>query len=432
MATMPTPAAQRAEPSTTAYAQFAAKLRAVGLVSDPWVETTPRFATEPTFLSAADYHQVCHAAEAMTEVHQELVGLVCDDPALLETYFALGPVGRALWEISTGQHPAAQWHGVARADIFLTESGPVFCELNADTPSGHAEAVTLSQVFREQPGVDPNSNFEQQMQALFKFTAARLGLALDQVSVGIVYPTELTEDLGLILLYQRWLLAWGAKVTLGSPFNLGPSNDERVSLLGQPCDIIVRHYKTDWWTEREPVWKSAVYTDTAPLTRPLAPLLRAQLAGRVAVLNPWGAIVPQNKRCLALMWEQKHRFSVRSQGFIERYLPVTHRMEAFDLDRLRTERASWVIKSDYGCEGEETLVGSFTSDAEWSAALNDALPNRWIVQRAFTPRLDDAGRNCNLGVYLIAGATSGMYGRLSVGPTNATALSTAIRVSEQA
>jgi hypothetical protein len=205
-----------------------------------------------------------------------------------------------------------------------------------------------------------------------------------------------------------------------------------VSLLGQPCDIIVRHYKTDWWTERESVWKKAAFADAEPLTGPLGPLLSAQLAGRVAVLNPWGAIIPQNKRCLALMWEQKQRFSARSRGFIERYLPMTHRMEAFDLDRLRNERAEWVLKSDYGCEGDETLVGSFTSDADWRAALEDAVPHRWIVQRAFTPKLDDSGRNCNLGVYLIAGATSGMYGRLSVGPTNVTALSTAIRISEHA
>lgn len=424
-------------PAAVEYARFAEKLRAVGLVPDPWLDAQPRFATEPTLISAKDYQQVCAAAEAMTEVHQELASLVASYAALLDTYFALGPVGRALWEVSITERAEearaeVHWHGVARADVFLTDSGPVFCELNADTPSGHAEAVTLSEVFHEHPGLDPNQHFEQRMQALFKFTAARLGLTLTQTSVGIVYPTELTEDLGLILLYQRWLAAWGAKVTLGSPFNLGQAKDGRVSLLGEPCDIIVRHYKTDWWIEREPVWKSGAYTDAEPLTGPLRLLFDAQLAGKLAVLNPWGAIVPQNKRCLALMWEQKQRFSARSQAFIERYLPVTYRMEAFAHDRLVAERAAWVIKSDYGCEGEETLVGAFTSDADWGAALKDAVAHRWIVQRAFTPRLDAAGRICNLGVYLIAGLTSGMYGRLSVGPTNVTALSTAIRISEQA
>lgn len=424
-----------ARPHTEDYASFAAELRADGLVSDPWLDGQPRFAAEPTYIDAADYHQVCHAAEAMTEVHEELVELVCEDPTLIDTYFALGPVGRALWELSRAQYESAKsahWHGVARADVFLTESGPVFCELNADTPSGHAEAVTLSRVFCSWPGIDPNDEFELRMRALFEFTAANFGLALTETTVGIVYPTELTEDLSLILLYRRWLEAWGAKVVLGSPFNLASHRDERVSLLGTPCDVIVRHYKTDWWTERESAWKNTSYRDAAPLTAALQQVLRAQLAGRVAVLNPWGAIVPQNKRCLALMWEQKHRFSTRSQGFIERYLPVCHRFETFDRGRLLADRTAWVLKSDYGCEGDETLVGSFTSDADWVTAVENAVPRRWIVQRAFTPRLDAQDRNCNYGVYLIAGAASGMYGRLSVGPTTTTALSTAIRISEHA
>lgn len=411
--------------ATSTYGEFAAKIRAVGLVRDPWLDGQPRFATEPTYLSATDYRAVCHAAEAMTEVHQEVVTLVREDPELLRSYFSLGPVGRVLWEASDGL-----WHGMARADIFLTQSGPVFCELNADTPSGHAEAITLSQVFRQHTGEDPNRNLEHRTRAWFEFVASRLGLTLDQLSVGILYPTELTEDLGLIQLYRAWLTAWGARVTLGSPFNLASSGDGGVNLFGVPCDVMLRHYKTDWWTEREPAWKTARYTDDAPLASQLALLLSAEAAGRVTVLNPWGALIAQNKRCLALMWEQKQRFSVRAQAYIEQFLPESQRMESFDIATLKRERASWVLKSDYGCEGEETLVGEFTSDTEWSTAIDDIVPRRWVVQRAFTPRQDQHGRICNLGVYLVAGAASGMYGRLSVGPTNVTALSTAIRIMD--
>ena len=32
---------------------------------------------------------------------------------------------------------------LARADVFLTDEGPRVCEINCDTPSGEAEAVTL-------------------------------------------------------------------------------------------------------------------------------------------------------------------------------------------------------------------------------------------------------------------------------------------------
>jgi len=38
------------------------------------------------------------------------------------------------------------------------------------------------------------------------------------------------------------------------------------------------------------------------------------VAGTLAVVNPLGAVVPQNKRCFALMWEQIHRFPPEAQA----------------------------------------------------------------------------------------------------------------------
>ena len=40
-------------------------------------------------------------------------------------------------------------------------------------------------------------------------------------------------------------------------------------------------------------------------------------------MNPFGAVVPQNKRTMALMWEAIDRFSPESQEAIRRYLPYT-------------------------------------------------------------------------------------------------------------
>ena len=33
------------------------------------------------------------------------------------------------------------WHGISRADVFLTDGGLAFTEINCDTPTGEAEAV---------------------------------------------------------------------------------------------------------------------------------------------------------------------------------------------------------------------------------------------------------------------------------------------------
>jgi len=409
-----------------AYARFAERVRGEGLLSDPWLDGQPRFATSAMTLAERDWRAVARAAEAMAQIHDELVRLVVKDQGLFDAYFKLGPVGKAMWECA-----APRWHGIARADMFLTAGGPAFCELNSDTPSGQAEAVTLSHMFADCPGRDPNQELEARFGAYVGHAARGLGKGLADLTVGILYPTEFTEDLGLVLLYERWLVARGARVVLGAPFNLRPSLDGRVALLGQPCDVFVRHYKTDWWAEREPAWLSqAPFPDSAPLTQALALLLSAEMDGKIAVLNPFGAIIAQNKRGLALMWEERKRFSPEGQAAIERYLPPSFRLETQSLPSLRQAREAWVLKSDYGCEGEETIVGRAATQTNWEEALAAAVPGRWIVQRCFEPARDTSGCECNLGVYLIAGAACGLYARRSVGPTDAGALSTAVRIVE--
>lgn len=415
-----------AQEAAADYAAFAERVRGQGLLSDPWLGGKPRFSTQPQFISRRTREAVYEAAQAMAAAHDELARLVTRDPGLFDSYFRLGPVAKAIWESS-----APRWHGIARADVFLTSDGPVLCELNSDTPSGQAEAITLSRLLADERGQDPNAALEARFCAWVAFAARGIGKDLRGATVGLVYPTELTEDLGLVLLYERWLVGRGAKVVLGSPFNLGPSNDGRVALLGKPCDVILRHYKTDWWAEREPVWQSQPpFPDAEPLTQSLALLIAAELDGKLAVLNPLGAIIPQNKRSLALLWEEQSRFSRESQAAIARFLPPSFRLETLPVGQLRREREAWVLKSDYGCEGEETMVGPATTQADWEAALIDVVPSRWIAQRYFHATRDGAGCVCNLGVYLVAGMACGLYGRRSTGPTDVTALSTAIRVVE--
>ena len=129
------------------------------------------------------------------------------------------------------------------------------------------------------------------------------------MTVGIVYPTEMTDDLSVIELYARWFEARGARVILGSPFNLQPDGGGGVAMFGVPCNVIWRHYKTDWWGERRTVWRSEdAYPDAEPLSQPLALLAGATARGRCAVVNPFGAVLTQNKRMMALLWEEIARF----------------------------------------------------------------------------------------------------------------------------
>jgi glutathionylspermidine synthase len=316
---------------------------------------------------------------------------------------------------------------MARADLFICEDGRIACcELNSDTPSGQPEAVILNRLLypahRTKGGVDdPNATMGARYVAMLRDSHAK-NTESDLSSVGIIYPTELSEDLAMITLFTRWLEEAGIKVVRGSPFNLRRTA-RGLEVLGVPVDLIVRHYKTDWWGERIPVWNDATdYLDPEPLHAPLGALLSAELAGEVTLVNPFGSVVTQNKLSLAFFWEERKRFSRTARKWIQQYIPETYRMEGIGAARLLAERESWVLKSDYGCEGQETVCGPFVTEDAWRKAIEGARPERFVAQRFFRVRPDESGRLANYGVYVLGGRAGGYFTRLSRQGTEYTAV----------
>ncbi|MEZ6038133.1 MAG: glutathionylspermidine synthase family protein [Planctomycetota bacterium] len=417
--------------TTVGYAELAQAMVAEGRLSDPWLDGAERFRVEPLRLSSSRWRALQQAAEAVAMVHDELATIVHGEPRLLAEFFDLTPWQQMLWQLA-----APEWHGMARADVFETANGPVVCELNSDTPSGQAEADWLGRHAAARAGDgwrDANAMLRQAFVATVRAFAGSVGAGAG-ATVGIVYPTEITEDLSMIALYRDWLEAAGLVVVLGSPFNLTAAADGRAALLGTPCDVILRHYKTDWWTERLPVRDDEPpVPDPEPLAAPLTALVQAQYHGRTAVMNPFGAVVTQNKRSLAFCWEQRERFSPAARAAIERYLPETSRLELCR-DELWRDRERWVLKSDYGCEGDGVVIGRSVSQAEWEDALQHAIPQRWVAQRYFDAVADGDGQVHNHGVYLCGGRAVGAFTRvhaapaLGVGGTDAGACCAAVLV----
>ena len=409
----------------TSYVDFAADLVAQGIVKDPWVDGAPRFRMTPELLDRATQAALYAAAEGIAAVHGEAASLCARDAELRRRYFDWPPAHELMWRMSS-----SHWHGLARADVFLTARGPQVCELNSDMPSGEPEAVALNRLVDGAGAAafdDPNHALADRVFAMLEARAP----AERPLTIGIVYPTELTEDLSVIELYARWFEARGWRVVLGSPFNLRPDGRGGVALFGVSCGVIWRHYKTDWWGERRAAWRSEDdYADPQPLTAQLELLAGAIARGRCAVVNPFGSVLTQNKRSMALLWEELPRLPGWARRLVRRYLPYTVRLETLAPGRLRAERADWVLKSDYGCEGEEVVIGAEVGAAAWARALDDVLPSRWIAQRRFVACPNAAGEIANYGVYLVDGRAAGLYTRLQAGRTDRTAVSapTIVRV----
>ncbi|MEY4166409.1 MAG: hypothetical protein RIR52_233 [Acidobacteriota bacterium] len=414
------------------YDRFVLRLYQTGILSDPWIEGRRRFSLAPLWLDAARLNEMYLVAERVAAVIEELAVLVREESGLLERYFMLTPWQKMMWLAAEGR-----WHGIARVDLFSCPDGRwQVCEVNSDTPSGEAEAILLNRLVGEEyPGaIDPNSGLEERFRAMLKASVeVATGAGSGLKRVGLVYPTDQPEDLSLVALYRQWLESWGCDVTLGSPYNLGLRVDDRkvrITLTGEPVELLLRHYKTDWWGEREVIWcDQPAWPDPEPLERELSLLLKAEREGWVTVVNPFGAVVTQNKHALAFMWDYRERFSPSARGWIEDYIPETRRL--VDLDPAGLKREEWVLKSVYGCEGDSVVVGPFVSDEDWQRTLGNLIPRHWIAQRyfevaPFQPRDDQEreydGWRPNYGIFIVAGQAAGVYTRLARLATDYTAV----------
>jgi glutathionylspermidine synthase len=418
--------------SSPSYDAFARRITASAIVTDPWVFGEPRFREEPVIVPADQARAMYRVAEAVAEVYNELCLLVADEPELLDTFFGLSPYQKAMWMASQ-----PLWHALARADVFVTDDGLQIAELNCDTPTGEAEAIVLGPLAARAGTIDPNRDLAKRFgditELLAKAMLAKAGPRGDSEPepprrAGIVYPTELPEDLSLVRLYKKTFEERGWEIVLGSPYNL--THDERgLVLFDEPISLMLRHYKTDWWGERQSAWDDEELLDPQPLEEPLEAVLAAMLDARVAVVNPFGAVVPQNKRAMALMWEHIHRFSRRSQDTIRAHVPVTRRLEAFHKEQLAAQKDDWVLKSDYGAEGDEVVIGKNVTPEIWSESLAHARKNRWIVQRFFNAKQGTRGESVNYGVFVLAGEAAGLYARVQIGATDDRALSAPVLIA---
>lgn len=409
------------ENSLPNYGDFARMLYATCIISDPWIAGKERFRLQGVTLSPQQAQQLQIAAERVGFLYHEVAQIVLQHPEFLDDFFQLTPYQKAMWLQSEGR-----WHGIARVDLFLCTDGKIrSCEMNSDTPSGEAEAVLLNELLHPfHPNtLNPNLAFAEKFwQMILHSDRASRGENASLKKIAIIYPTDLPEDLSMIAIYRKWMEEHGCEVVIGSPYNLSHDAQGNLTVIGKKVDLVIRHYKTDWWGERELIWTNQQeFLDADPLERELKILLQTEYEGRVTVVNPFGSVLTQNKFSMALMWEHQELFSAQAQEFIRAYIPETRRFASTDLTTLNREE--WVLKSVYGCEGDSVLVGPFAKPNDWQMGLATAIPKHWIAQKYFEVAPLD-GFFPNYGVYLIGGQAAGFYTRLSAKSTDYTAVTT--------
>ena len=394
-------------------------LQTCGVPVTPYSEGYLRIDPETTFIPSRRMKSLYKATNSLSVAYDELCSILTQENTYLKDFFSFSRTQEALWYSSGGQ-----WQGIARADIFITLDGRIaIAELNSDTPSGLDEAYLLSQYAEElTPGyINPNRILPQTFTSIITQAFKEVQNPSSIPTIGIIYPTDIPEDMGLLFLYQHWFKQAGYRVVLGSPWNIQKNTAGRITIFGKEIDVLLRHYKTDWWCERKNVWKdSRPIPDAEPLFSLLKDIIDSAISGKLAIVNPFGTIVTQNKLSLAFFHENLHLFTQETQENILHYIPLTKRLSQVDPSLILEDKDLWVLKSDYGCEGAEVIIGKLTPLDEWIRILRLAIPERWIVQQYFEAEKTETGMTENYGIYLIHGRSQGIYLRLSQGVTSTT------------
>jgi hypothetical protein len=157
--------------------------------------------------------------------------------------------------------------------------------------------------------------------------------------------------------------------------------------------------------------------------RNLEGLITAVASGRLKTLSSFAHIYSQSKLAFARGWALRDRLAPADALALGQHTPPSCELGELPAEKLRAERAQWVLKRALGRVGDEVFVGALLTDEDWAslcaavqAAIAGPAEERWIAQR-FVPQQAIATpfgeQLVTLGVYVLDGRFVGYFARLS-------------------
>jgi glutathionylspermidine synthase len=334
------------------------------------------------------HRRVVETVERLSAGLARFEGRVRRDPA------ALGQLG-----IEPALHPLIadepdRPHQCARYDLFPCDDGRLMVsEFNEDVPGGFNEAEGLPELLGD---AGPGCRWEKGLRRRFVEAFA------DADSVGLLYATAFSEDLQHMLILEKWLVAAGHPVVLGSPAHLAPRLLGGAKVMGRPVDALFRFYPGEWMP-RLPnfdVWR--------------------RLGPGLPMMNPLRHMVRQSKKIFAL-WHEDTGATPEERALLDAHCPRTFPYDPADATRLRDERRQWVLKRAFGRMGDAVVMGSLSTARQWDDALAEAArkPADWCVQACFRVMPLDFQRGSlypTLGAFVVNGRFAGYYSRAAARP----------------
>jgi Glutathionylspermidine synthase preATP-grasp len=371
------------------------------LVWDAYVGGERRVDLHPLVLSRALHVAAVAAAEGVVRAVGHACDRAHDDPAERARY-DLHPEVLAL---AAASHEAGDRASLVRVDLLLGEDGAWrACEINADCPGGHNEALGLPRLARAagfMSGENPTSVVPR--------AAARLaGLAArddgSPGAVALLFATAYAEDLQVCAIIKRALDARGVPAILTPP-TAPRLRGDRLIVGETEITALYRYFPTEYMEGQ----------------RNVRDIARAIRSGRVRSMSAFAHIFLQSKLGMARASALAGELSADDREAIAAHLPDTHDLADVPREVLLADRAGWVVKRALGRVGDEVHVGELESAAEWTVLVDDALAKRragesWIAQRFIRQRrlpTPWGPRFVTLGAYVLDGQFVGYFARIT-------------------
>jgi hypothetical protein len=331
----------------------------------------------PAFVSPEAYEQIRGVARLIMQAVSRAESSLGTD---LWDRVGLTPEERALVEIDPG---FARSSPSSRLDAFLTPAAYQFVELNAESPAGIAYNELLQDVFLDLPLVQKFQErwslrrFESRqrlLQTLLECYREAGGLE-EHPTIAIVdyedVPTRTEHHL-----FREYFSDAGYPAVVCDPRDL---TFERGALRheGRPLDIVYKRVLVNEFLEK---------------IDKLQPLLSAVRERAVTMVNPFRCKPIHKKAIFAVLTDESLApiFSEAERAAIAAHVPWTRRLaeakvtrdgRAVDLPRyVRENRERLVLKPNDEYGGKGVFLGAEMTDAEWEAALAEALRSAYVVQ----------------------------------------------------
>ena len=366
------------------------------LIWDAYVGGQRRVDAHPLVLPAPMHEAAVRAAEGVTAAVGRVAAIAHEDQTERLVYRLHDDVHH----LARASHEAGDVASLVRVDLLLDDDGEwQACEINADCPGGHNEALGLPRLARA-AGFMEGRNPTVVTSAL----AERLATLAGGGAVGLIYATAYAEDLQVCAIVQRTLAGMGVRAVLAPPTAPRLVRGE-LCVAGEPVRVLYRYFPTEYMRGQKNVQAIA----------------KAVACGRVRTLTSFAHIYAQSKLAFARAWRHAPSLGPDDREAVMRHTPETFDVTHVSREELLANRTQWVLKRAYGRVGDEVFVGPLLPPDAWPRLVDGVLAlqksgESWIAQRFVRQSPIDTPwgkRYVTLGAYVLDGRFVGYFARIT-------------------